>query len=221
MRPWMEPTFTVSVGIGVQETSAGAIVIGERAVGNFGGGSGADELAGRRRKRKHDGANDGGVVEADPVSEFVGEERFEIVGALTLRSRERGGRGVGGLAVVAEKSVGIENLPGEERWSGGTDGDAGALAVMVRVKASTPVENPELDWLKQMVLSPSTLFSASLEQELAVATRASGAISPGFSAALKMTPETPDQAPKDAEMACSISLSCAGVLGAAAVRMVG
>ena len=53
----------------------------------------AQELSGRRGKRKHDGAPDGGMVEREPVAEFVGENRFEIVGSSALRSGEarRGG----------------------------------------------------------------------------------------------------------------------------------
>ena len=34
----------------------------------------------------------------------------------------------------------------------------GALAVMTRVKARTPVVKAELDWLKQIVLRPSALL---------------------------------------------------------------
>ena len=35
----------------------------------------------------------------------------------------------------------------------------GAFAVMTRVKARTPEVNATLDWLKQIVLRPSMLFS--------------------------------------------------------------
>jgi hypothetical protein len=71
----------------------------------------------------------------------------------------------------------------------------------VRVKASTPLVNPALDWLKQMVLSPSTLFSASSVHEFAVATCCRGASSPGNSVVLNVVPLTPDQAPKEAVIA--------------------
>ena len=49
------------------------------------GGAIAEELSGRRRIRKHQSAPYGGMVETEPVAEFVGEKRFEIVSALALR----------------------------------------------------------------------------------------------------------------------------------------
>jgi hypothetical protein len=99
--PLIVPIYEVG-GIGVERTDAGAVVVGERAIGGLSGGAIAEELPGWRRVRKHQGAPDGGVVEAEPVAEFVGEERLEIVGALALRSGERGGSCVGGLVVVSK-----------------------------------------------------------------------------------------------------------------------
>jgi hypothetical protein len=93
--------------------------------------------------------------------------------------------------------------------------------VITRVNANTPLENPMLDWLKQMVLTPSRLVSASFEHEFAALTRASGAINPGWSVALNVVPLTPDHAPNESEIVCSISESCALVPSAATVTSVG
>ena len=64
------------------------------------------------------------MIEAEPVAEFVSEQRFQIVGALALSVGERGGCGVDRLAIVAEQRVAIENLADELSGSGGADGDA-------------------------------------------------------------------------------------------------
>src|SRR5579875_256789 len=56
---------------------------------------------------------------------------------------------------------------------------SGALAVITLVNASTPVVNPMLDWLKQIVFRPSMLVPASFEQAFAVFTRLSGPITLG------------------------------------------
>ena len=92
---------------------------------------------------------------------------------------------------------------------------------MVRVKASTPLVNPALDWLKQIVFSPSTLSSASSVHEFAAVTCCKGASSPGNFVVLNVVPLTPDQTPKEAVIAWPISVICAGVFCAATVRIVG
>ena len=61
------------------------------------------------------------------MAEFVSKQRFEIVGARALRSGERGGSGVGGLAVVAEKGVGIEDLAGESGGAAGACRNSGGV----------------------------------------------------------------------------------------------
>lgn len=68
------------------------------------GGTIAEGLLGRGCVGKHESAPDGGMVEAEPVAEFVAEKRFEIVGALALRSGERGGSCVG-LTLLFEVPV--------------------------------------------------------------------------------------------------------------------
>src|SRR5277367_536495 len=97
----------------------------------------------------------------------------------------------------------------------------GAFAVTTRVNASTPLENPMLDWLKQIVFSPSTLLSVSFEHSLAAVTRPSGAISPGKLVALNVVPVTPDHAPNESVITCSSSESCALDPSAATVTRVG
>src|ERR1700722_21078 len=96
----------------------------------------------------------------------------------------------------------------------------GALAVITRVNASTPLVNPALGWSKQIVLRPSTLLPASFEQEFAAVTWVSGARRPGFAVALNVDPLTPDHTPNVCEITESISDSCALVCGAATVRIV-
>ena len=84
-------------GIGIEKADAGAVVVGEGTIGRLRGGAIAEELSGWRSVGKHQSAPDGGMVEAEPVAELVREKRFEIVGALALRSGESGGSCVGGL----------------------------------------------------------------------------------------------------------------------------
>ncbi len=64
-------------GIGIEKADAGAVVVRERAIGGLRGGAIAEELAGWRRVRKHQSAPYGGMIEAEPVAEFVREQRFE------------------------------------------------------------------------------------------------------------------------------------------------
>ena len=89
-------------GIGVERANAGAVIVCERAIGNLRRGAIAEKLAWGRGVRKHHSAPYGGMVESEPVAEFVREKRFQIVGALALRSGERRGSCVGGLVVIAE-----------------------------------------------------------------------------------------------------------------------
>src|SRR5271156_1445493 len=72
-----------------------------------------------------------------------------------------------------------------------------------------------------MVFSPSTLFSTSSVQEFAAAACPKGASNPGNSVVLNVVPLTPDHATKEAVIAWPISVICAGVFCAAAVRIVG
>jgi hypothetical protein len=88
------------------------------------------------------------------------------------------------------------------------------------VNANTPLANPALDWLKQIVLTPSTLFSESFVHEFAALTRAIGEINPGYAAALNVVPVTPDHAVNESVIACSISVSWALVCEAATVKIV-
>jgi hypothetical protein len=93
--------------------------------------------------------------------------------------------------------------------------------VITRVNAKTPLANPALDWLKQIVLIPSTLLSESFEHEFAPLTRAMGEINPGYEVALNVVPVTPDHAVNESVIACSISVSWAFVCEAATVTIVG
>lgn len=158
------------------------------------------------------------MIEAEPVPNFVRQQRLQVV--RTRRSRQRRGRGVRSLAVVAESVSASRIWPAKVAAPLAPTETPGALAVITRVNASTPLENPMLDWLKQIVLSPSKLLSASFVQEFAALTCPSGASIPGWFVALNVVPVTPDHAPNESAIACSISVSCAGVPDAAAVRTV-
>ena len=53
------------------------------------------------------------MIEAEPVADIVGEQRLEVVRTLALRRRESGRSGKRRLHVVAEQSVGVEDLSGK------------------------------------------------------------------------------------------------------------
>jgi hypothetical protein len=64
------------------------------------------------------------MIESQPMAEFVGEQRFEVVRTLALRGGERCRSGEASLAVIAEERIGIENLSHELRARGRADGRA-------------------------------------------------------------------------------------------------
>jgi hypothetical protein len=95
------------IRVGVLDADTGAIIVGKWFVRHCGRGPVAEKLSRWRREEKHDRTDDRRMIEAHPVAELVREKRFQIVRALC----QRGWRGKGVLAVVAEKRVGVQNLP--------------------------------------------------------------------------------------------------------------
>src|SRR5690348_1354069 len=67
----------------------------------------------------------------------------------------------------------------------------GASAIISRVKESTPVVNAAEDWLKQIVLMPSTFERPSFVQAFCTEVRPSGPSALGNWEALRSVPETP------------------------------
>lgn len=85
------------------------------------------------------------MFEAHPVAELMRKKRFEVVRALALWGSQCRGRRESCVAVVAKKVSASRIWPAK---AAGADNPAvapGALAVMVRVNARTPLVNAALD----------------------------------------------------------------------------